>query len=149
MECALIESFCNKIKTCPYLMDCEVISVFTNPRLSSSQIESQLKNLTKQSCSTSDTLNRFKQSFIKLSGREVDQNTHNQLSKWRDDIKEQQKLLLNSRAVIESAMTQKVKYDSAQRKLFDELGDIEEFMAQEVMKSAYVGRASQRSLDKY
>jgi hypothetical protein len=77
MECALIESFCNKIKTCPYLMDCEVISVFTNPRLSSSQIESQLKNLTHQSCSTSDTLNRFKQSFIKLSGREVDQSTHN------------------------------------------------------------------------
>ena len=46
-------------------------------------------------------------------------------------------------------MTKKVRFDSAQRKLFDELGDLEEFIALELGKSAYKNRASQRSLDKY
>ena len=46
-------------------------------------------------------------------------------------------------------MTKKVKYDTAQRKLFDELGDLEEFCAQELGKNSLKARASQRSLDKY
>jgi len=84
-----------------------------------------------------------------LSGLEVDQMLVNKVDKWRSTIPEQKTLLQRSKAVIEQAMTKKIGYDTAQKKLFDGLGDLEQFLAEELGKASYKNRAAYRSLDKF
>ena len=46
-------------------------------------------------------------------------------------------------------MTNKVDYDNAKTKLFEAMGDIEGFLAQEVGDNRFIMRAEQRVLDKH
>ena len=45
-------------------------------------------NLVKQTSTQADTLNRFKQSFNKLSGKQVDSQTFEKIDKFRAFISE-------------------------------------------------------------
>lgn len=120
-----------------------------DPRIFQVQLESQLSNLVKQTSTQADTLNRFKQGFNTLSGKQVDSQTFLKIDKFRTFIAESQKHLLRFRSLVEKAMTNKVEYDNNKVKLFQAMTDLEEFIATELGDNRYVMRSEQRVLDKY
>lgn len=60
-----------------------------NPRTKRDELEKQLDSIVKINSNPSDTLNRFKQCFMHLSGAEVDSREINRIDKWRASINEQ------------------------------------------------------------
>ena len=72
MECAQVENFCRKLRNCQYLLDSDAVQLFMDPRVIQAQLDSQMNNLVKQTATQADTLNRFKQCYNQLSGKQVD-----------------------------------------------------------------------------
>lgn len=73
MECAQVENFCVKLKQISYLFESDTVQMFLDPRIAQPVYASKLDMHTKTQTSTlGDTLNRFKQCFNLLSGKEVD-----------------------------------------------------------------------------
>ena len=98
-------------------------------------------NLVKQTSTQADTLNRFKQSFNKLSGKQVDSQTFEKIDKFRAFISESQKQLLRYRTICEKAMTNKVEYDNSKTKLFQAMADMEDFIAGDLGDGKYSARS--------
>jgi len=126
----MIERFCEKLRTCSYLTESEAINVFMDKKLVSNQLDSRLSQVCKQS--HGDTLNRFKQSFITLSGKEVNQSTNDKVDRFRAFINEKYKLALRFKQIIEQSMTNKVAFDNRRVKFLEKMADIEVFLAKEI-----------------
>lgn len=89
-----------------------------DPRIFQVQLDGQLSNLVKQTSTQADTLNRFKQSFNQLSGKQVDSQTFEKIEKFKNFITESSKQLQRFRSICEKAMTNKVELDNNKVKLF-------------------------------
>ena len=132
MECAQVENFCRKLKSCQYLLDSDCVQLFMDPRIFQVQLDSQLQHLVKTSNTQADILNRFKQGFNSLSGKTVDSQTFEKIDRFKNFLTEQHKHLVRSKMIIEKAMTNKVEYDQSKIRLFNALADIEDFIASDL-----------------
>jgi len=79
-----------------------------------------------------DALNRFKQCFNHLSGKEVDVSTFDKIEKFKTFQGDLHKLLIRFKQILEKAMTTKVEYDNAKVKCLEVMADIEELVASEI-----------------
>ena len=107
--------------------------------------------LVKERSSQADALNRFKQSFNKLSGKEVNVAVFAKIEKFQTFVVEMHKFMLRFKQVVEKAMTNKVELDNAKMKCLFTLADIEELISSEIPGGMTNGkmRAEQRVLAKY
>lgn len=112
-----------------------------DPRIFQVQLESQLAKLLKLTTSSGDALNRFKQCFNSLSGREIDQNTFEKIERFKAFLVEQNKNVLRFKSVVEKALTNKVEFDNAKTKCFEALADMEELISSELNINKYKMRA--------
>lgn len=150
LECQQVTLFLGKLKRTAYLMESDTAQMFLDPRIAQPQYESKLAiHVRTQTAAQADTLNRFKQAFNLLSGREVNQQTFEQIDKFKAFLAEAQKMLLKLKTCGEKAMTNKVESDNSRTKLMQSLGQLEDFLAQDLNQSHYKLRAQQKVLDKY
>ena len=93
--------------------------MFLDPRITQSQYSLKLDmHVRTQTSSLGDTLNRFKQCFNTLSGKEVDQQTFNAIESFKQYLGEANKLCLKLKSAVEKKMTNKVDIDNQKVKLF-------------------------------
>ena len=118
-----------------------------DPRIFQVQLDAQLSKLVKLTTTNGDALNRFKQCFNQLSGKEIDQTTFEKIEKFKGFLVEQNKLILRFKSIVEKALTKKVEFDNAKTKCFEALADLEELLSSE--STIHSMRAEQRVLDKY
>ena len=149
MEVAQVENFCRKLKECAYLLESDAVQLFMDPRIFQVQLDSQMTNLVKQTSTQADTLNRFKQSFNQLSGKQVDSQIFEKIERFRTFMNESQKHLYRLKSVVEKGMTNKVDYDNQKVKLFQEMAAMEDFIAGDLGDNRYRMRSEQRVLDKF
>ena len=108
-----------------------------------------MQKLVKFTTTSSDALNRFKQCFNDLSGREIDQKTFEKIERFKIFLSELRDLMLRFKQIVEKAMTKKVEADVQKQKVFDALADLEELLTSEYHIDHYKMRAEQRVLDNY
>jgi hypothetical protein len=70
-----------------------------------------------QTSTFGDTLNRFKQCFNLLSGKEVDTSVFESIEKFKSFLSEYNKLLNKLKSLIERNMANKVEHDNTKVKL--------------------------------
>jgi hypothetical protein len=149
MELAQVENMCRKIRSCQYLLDSDAVQIFMDPRNFQTQIETQLNKLVKLTSTSGDALNRFKQCFSSLSGKELDQTIFEKIERFKANLSNQRDHMVQFKSMLEKAMTKKVESDTAKTKLFEALADLEEFLGGEISNMKYQMRAEQRVLDKF
>ena len=145
----MVENFCRKIQMCQYLLDSDCLQMFTDPRIFQFNLDAQMQNLVKQTSTPADTLNRFKQASNKLSGKSVDEDIFQMISKFKLFINEQSKLLNTCGTIIERAMTNKTEYDVQKAKFYTQMEELEELIAGELGQNKYLMRAEQKVLDRF
>ena len=149
MECAQVENFCRKLAKCQYLLDSDAVQLFMDPRIFQVNLKSQLSNYVEQTSTQADNLNRFKQSFNQLSGRQVDSQVLQKIEKFRVFITQMNKHLTGFKSIVEKAMTNKVEIDNSKMKLFESMADLEDMIAQDLGENQFRMRSEQRILDQY
>ena len=131
MEFAQVDNFCRKLRSCNYLLDSDAVQLFMDPRIFQVQLDAQLSKLVKLTTTSGDALNRFKQCFNQLSGKEIDQTTFEKIEKFKGFLVEQNKLIMRFKSIVEKALTKKVEFDNAKTKCFEALADLEELLSSE------------------
>jgi tRNA U54 and U55 pseudouridine synthase Pus10 len=108
-----------------------------DPRIFQASLQQQLDKLVKLTTSNSDSLNRFKQCFNSLSGKEIDQTTFEKVERFKAFLVNQKENMLSFKSLVERAMTKKVECDNAKTKCFEALADLEELIAGDQMIMKY------------
>ena len=108
-----------------------------DPRIFQVDLDYQLSNLVKQTTTQADTLNRFKQAFNKLSGKTVDTPLFEKIDNFKVFITETHKFLSKCKQAIERAMNNKADYDNSKLKLFEQMADLEELLAQDLGENTF------------
>ena len=114
-------------------MESDAVQMFLDHRITHSQYSDKLAmHVRTQTSSYGDTLNRFKQSFNTLSGKEVDQITFDLIERFKGFLADNNKTLLKLKSVIEKQMANKVECDNNKIKVMQALGNLEQFLAEEL-----------------
>jgi hypothetical protein len=112
--------------------------MFLDPRIPQQAYQNKLEMHVKTQTNTSgDTLNRFKQCFNLLSGKEVDAHLYESIGKFKSFLSDYNKLLLRLKSLVERSMANKVELDNAKVKLLAALGNMEQMIAHESKQMAY------------
>jgi len=94
-------------------MESDTVQMFLDHRITLSQYSDKLAmHVRTQTSSHGDTLNRFKQSFNMLSGKEVDQLTFDVIDKFKSFLNENNKTLTKLKSIVERQMSVKVECDN-------------------------------------
>ncbi len=131
-------------------MESDTVQMFLDHRITLNQYSEKLAmHVRTQTSALGDTLNRFKQSFNMLSGKEVDQITFDVIEKFKSFLNENNKTLIKLKSVVERQMSVKVECDNNKIKVMQALGNLEQMLTAELNTPAFRMRADQRMLDKY
>lgn len=122
-------------------MDSDAVQVFMDPRIFQVQLEPELQKLVKYTTTSGDALNRFKQCFNELSGREIDQKTFEKIERFKMFLSDLRDLMLKFKQLVEKAMTKKVEADRQKQACFDALADLEDLLTSEFHGDHYKQRA--------
>ena len=147
----MVEKFVTKLRNINYLLESDAVQLFMDPRLTQSELDYRLGQLVKSTTSQADALNRFKECFNQLSGKEVDQRTFQRINDFKIFILDIQKLLTKFKSAIEKAMTNKVEYDNSKMNMLTAMCDIEQLLQTDLdhEPNKYKMRAQQRVLASY
>lgn len=94
-----------------------------------------------QTTTLGDTLNRFKQCFNLLSGKEVDQVTFDMIDRFKGFLVDNHKTLIKLKSLVEKQMTVKVENENNKIKVMQALGNLEQFLTAELNTPAFRMRA--------
>jgi predicted CopG family antitoxin len=131
-------------------MESDTLQMFLDPRIPQNQYLDKLQiHIRTQTATQTDTLNRFKQAFNQLSGKEVNQHTFDQIEKFKKFLDDAYKMLQKLKSSVERAMTNKVESDNQRSKLLQSLTQVEDFLATDLGNTQLKTRAQQKVLERY
>lgn len=122
-----------------------------------SQIDIQLNNISR--LPQAQTLDIYRQSFIHLSGMEVDQSTYDKIFRFASFIRQQTKLLTKFKATVEQAIIYQLASSQRLAKFYKQMGKLEAVLAESMVADAvdegigegfeYMHRSEMRVCEKF
>jgi hypothetical protein len=126
-------------------------------KMVNSQIDIQLGNISK--LTQSQILDVYRQSFSHLSGMEVDQAIYDKIFRFAAFIRQQTKLILNFKAIVEKAIVYQLASSTRLARFYKQMGKLETLLAETMVADAvdegigegfeYMHRSEMRVCEKY